>query len=83
MARYSFLGITVERRMTYSRIASILTTVIAIGLAFAAVAGILTAMRLDTYRAFGVILAVFITPRLLLQAILRGCLLYTSDAADE
>ena len=72
MARYSFLGITVERRMTYSRIASILTTVIAIGLAFAAVAGILTAMRLDTYRAFGVILAVFITPRLLLQAILRG-----------
>jgi len=72
MARRSFLGITIERRMVHSRVASIITTIIAIGLAFTAVAGMLTAMRLDAYRALGVILAVFITPRLLLQAILRG-----------
>ena len=71
-ARYSFLGIRVERRLTYSKTAAVATTIVAIALAFAATAVIFAVMGLDVYDAFAVLAGVFVTPRLLLQAVLRG-----------
>ncbi len=68
----ALLPIRFERRLTYTRTAAILTTILAILLAFGAVAILFIILGLDVAAAFQTILNVFITPRLFFQAVVRG-----------
>jgi len=67
--RTKFGSIKIERRLTYPRHISILTTVLAILLSFAAVAVILTLMGINAFEAFAVMARAFIVPRLLFESV--------------